>query len=1853
MFNSIENFKEDYVIQLIQPLIDLNIPMICKMIETSIYSINDDGRFEYQEYFTHSRFHEYLEAKKLPINAENIRFLKSFPQPVIPFYELLETLKVVSNTFEELGTIPLVGIEGTLRLPQNAWTLIQINIPLIYQRLNQLSRSHILIHQLLQPLLNPTKELLVQTQASAIGASEHLNQLYTSNQDSLSLMLPKQEGGLAVMTKLVILMPHFLKELTQYIERGDTKINFDPNSSEIIELENIYVTALHNITDPNQTTIQGLIKLIEVLPKTISNILKESMPLAEASAEKLIQLKNQLEKQFFQIQASLEKIEENLGLKKDTLITPYKQNKEFLIDTLNQTIPIFQKLPGQLAPYAKLTNFISEISLVPNLDDIKNTPKSAARIVRQATKAIQNTLIDPKISSVAKPIEKKDISLNLLQLERLKRFKKINVFQKNRYEAFIEFFKVLHNAKKYPVSQNIQAFENFLISTINGRYYSMVKTIQDLSEQQKTSLKTCYPYIQEFFQVESPHLDAAIVQCLEAKDGDGHVYMPNQSSDAHYVMRLLFMAGIFQYLGTYCIQSDFNWISGAMMFLYITYLYTYPLSNQLDVILKHQKTIEIGIGQNQTHEDRQIETIKERFKEEIPALNITEFSQTITIPELIPTIQKPYDSAFTLLKKNRPSQNISDFLQNSLYPLLKKTLNKQKLKQLFSDENQPIEHLPFAFSYKDDELIQSYKQLINAFYHLTLTLEELEKVDEHVYNEDNSIILQSWNVVSILLPILTSGLQTINEIQNSLKNPRLVEAKEECLACINDVKSIINVRYPITRLSNPINAAQEEHFDAYQSWLTSQETYQRKIHKKILPIENQIPQNPPTKITPTDNKAKSLTVKDLVDTSTKSLIIIDSLHQKLFDKKSDPSIQELEDKSIVTSEEFIKELRCLIKVHIHRGEKRKGRDSIHYITSFVIDKNSISNLFDTFSKSKPLDTLNFIDGFVQVCEELYLSHQEATLTSILRIYDLLSYHLLTMADDFEHSHLKPGVISIPLQEKINDAFEALIERIAPEKLFEFWTSKKVFEARINYQDAHIEKALQDLEELKKSQSKLKIQIQRRFKHLKSILEDFNPDSIKTLKESQEFKFFLRNYTYLQPILFKINPKFDQIYFLASIKNHRPDQFVGALKDILEHEKEINAFFHSQIKHQKTEILEYRKSRKNIISIEKGIQNQRIINHAIQQIIKQQYQIELGSYHHYYAEKLIKTFWKNRKDQIHSNLFLQWPNLSNSKIFQDEITEALEIVGQKKPLPTIFSILKIENLFTTKLENEIKLSYRTKSNPPSKYQFVFEKNQKLTDVNKIYITKGYHFVITERLPEDEALEYSRIYYNNNNGRFVFKSINGDTIQGEVSKEERSNKNDDIKNFFFSTFNLSDDHLFYRTQKNQVLEPVPQEFIDENKIDLQDPKLLKTLNDYLREFLRFSDSKSYTDEERPCLKQKISYLQTELSKAKKENILEKITDSLEDEESQTKLKRLKYIMKYNYHRATLQFRSKVKFFNQIMFIDDQLDKARRVNNVKIYEDLQKNIRNNEVSAEQRFYQFSINFKAKKRFLGEENQYLDVLAKKIWRGAIIIQNLEFLKNRFSPDDQKKIQELMQILKNDHIPFIPLDKRLEDFFDRISQDEYLELFRKPQSIFDKILRIFSISSAQEQFLQNLRKQNRLLDTCMTLSEIGSSDTQELKTILHNTAEDPIPNKNQAERLKLFSKELNSSLLSSKMKQRLTECLPKEPTIELQTLIATKQAQFLKDLVRLKSIYTTEELQTKIEAVTNNSQNYRQYKKALKELDTYLKINPPRNWSSFFTHMVGQKTDADIVIEKVMQKVNFFKQAEELKSSKGKTSHL
>lgn len=1919
MFNSIENFKEDYVIQVIQPLIDLNIPSICKMIEASIYSIKDDGRFEYQEYFTQSRFHEYLEAKKTPINAENKRFLKSFPRPVIPFYELLETLKVVSNTFEELDTIPLVGIEGTIGLPQKAWTLIQTNIPMIYQRLNQLSKSHILIHQLLQPLLNPTNDLWVQTQVLVTEASEHLNQLYNSNQESLSLMLPKKEGGLAALSKLVILTPYFLKELTQYVERGDTVINFDPKSSEIIELENIYVNALKNITKSKQTIIQGLYRLIEVLPKTVSDILKETNILSEASAKKLNQQTIQLEEQLFKIQAQLEAIEENLGLKKDTLITPYKKQKILLLDHLNQRIiQTIQELPKQLKPYEDLTDFISRIKLIPNLDDLKITPKSAVRAARRATQNIQNTIkntqkysaeivlytsktiqntlfgLPPSEVTPLAPQKEKIVSLNTLQFERLKRFKKINLYQKNRYEAFIEFFKVLHNAKKYPVSQNVQAFQNLLKSSMSGRYYSMVQTIQDLTEQQKTTLKNSYPYIQEFLQSESPHLDAAIVQSLEAEHDDAHVYLPNQSTDAHYLIRLLCMVGLVQYTLQYFTQGNMNWISASMMLMYIGYLYTSPISSQLDIILKYQKNIEIAIGQNQTHEDRQIKTIEARFKEEEPDLNVTAFSQTITIPETIPTIQEPYDSAFTLLKKNRPSQKVFDFLQNTLYPLLRKTLNKQKIKQLLNDDHQPLQ-LPLTFSHKDDEIIQNYKQLINAFYNLTLMLDELEKVDAHVYNEDNSIILQSWNVVSILLPILTSGLQTIYEIQNSLKNQRFLKVKEECLRCINDVKNIINAKYPLTKIPKPINESQEEHFDAYQSWLKSQKTYQRKIHKRNIPIENQIPQKPPTEIAVTAITDPDLTFEDLVRESTKSLKIINSLHQKLFDNKPVPTIQDLEEDSIVACKEFIKELRFLIKVHIHHGVSRKGHNSIHYIKSFVIDKDSFNKLLNTFSKSKPVDTLNFIEGFVQVCEELYLSHQEAGLTTILQIYDLLSYHLLTMADDFEHNHLQYGIISLPLQEKIDDAFEALIERIAPEKLFEFWTLKNVFEARIKYQEAHIEKALHDLEELQKSQRKIKNLIQRRFKHLKSILQDFNPHSIKKLEESQEFQFFLRNYTYLQPILSEINPEFDQTYFLANIKNHRPETFVVALKSILAHEKEIRLFFHSQIKHQKTAIDSYIKLRLMIKVGQRVKQEKRFINHAIQQVIKQQYQIELGSHHHYYAEKLIETFWKDPNRLKYLTPILKSLDLSDSKTFQDDITKALKIVGQQEQLKTIFSILQADHRFTIELENEIKLSYRTKSNPPSKYQFVLENNTTLTDTNKIYITKGYQFVLKERLPEDEALEYSHIYYDNK-GNFVFKSVNGDIIQGEVPEEEGL----EFQNLILSTYNLSNNQLFYRTKKIPILEPVPQEFIDKNKIAPQDPNLIKTLNDYLREFLRFSDSKSYTDEERPCLKQKISYLQTKLSKAKKRNIPEVIEGLIKDKESQAKLTISKASMKYRNHRASLQYRKNIQYFNQIMFIDDQLDKARQVNSDNIYEDLQNNIRNKEISPEERFYQFSIAFKAKKRFFGGGNQHLDILAKKIWRGAVIVQNLESIINRFPKNNREKIQKLIEILKNAHKPFISLDKRLEQFFDLISQDEYLELFRKPQSIFDRILGFFGIPSAQQQFLENLRKQNRFLDTCMTLREIDPNDNYQLKKILHNSnytiqmlprdksklqdnviylmespkayfikgIQEPIflpedtdllnhdsikmiiskmTDKTQDKRLKLFSQKLTSSILTPEIEARLYACLPKEPQVKLDELIHNKKNQFLNELKTLESIYTKPELQTKIKTVSDSAMHTQQYKKALKDLNEYLKTNPPRSFSSLFYHMVGQKTEVDIIMQKVSKQVNAYEEAKNLKSSK------
>ena len=96
MFNSLENFKEDYIIKYIQPLIDLNIPSICQSIEILVFSIENDQRFLYREFLKREKFDTYLKAKK----QNNFDELKKIPQPVIPFYELLETLVVVRNTFK-------------------------------------------------------------------------------------------------------------------------------------------------------------------------------------------------------------------------------------------------------------------------------------------------------------------------------------------------------------------------------------------------------------------------------------------------------------------------------------------------------------------------------------------------------------------------------------------------------------------------------------------------------------------------------------------------------------------------------------------------------------------------------------------------------------------------------------------------------------------------------------------------------------------------------------------------------------------------------------------------------------------------------------------------------------------------------------------------------------------------------------------------------------------------------------------------------------------------------------------------------------------------------------------------------------------------------------------------------------------------------------------------------------------------------------------------------------------------------------------------------------------------------------------------------------------------------------------------------------------------------------------------------------------------------------------------------------------------------------------------------------------------------------------------------------------------
>lgn len=1871
MLNKLEYLKEEYIIQYIQPLIDLNIPSTCQSIEQIIFSIVHDERFIYKEFFTRERFDTYLEDKK----HNQFNELKKIPHPVIPFYELLETLTVVKNTFEELNIIPLKDLKSSISLIPNAWTLIQTNIPDIYLRLQHLSRMHILIHQLIVPICNPIENEFDALYQFTIHSKNHLSELYTLNRESLKQMAPQQKGGLAILTKLVLLTPYLLQELTQYIERGDPKINFDPLSSKIIKLEDIYVKALQAIADPNQTTLQGLIKLLQVLPRTISNILKELMSTSKASAKKLTELKEKLVQTLDKIQLELETIEENIGLKRDTLVEPYLPMRNLLIEKVTGSIVTLNDLPEQLKPYAKITNIMRM--------DLKSIikPNSSSNVSKTA-----ETTQPPSLKENEPP------ALNFIQTNRLERIKNIQILQEKRYNAFREFFLVLEREKKYSHFQSLQSFENLSNMFFKNTYYSLVATIQDLSSNQKNTLLINYPYLQPFFQAQSPQLDAAIIQCLEAKEDKAHIYLPNQGSNLEFIIRFYLMSMIAQFYFT----GNTHWICRSFMLMFIGYIYYYPMQNQLDLILKQKKAIEMAIGQQKTHEDHQLLMIKER----LPEINIEKHLSLIQPPESVPTIQKPYDSVFTILRReNQLSAQIDNFLEQTLYPNLIKTLSPKILKEILGDDKLPCETLPFPYLPTDDEMVQSYKKLINAFYHLKITLKELESVELHQYSDNRQFIVKASNVITILLPILTSGLQTINDIQNILKNPRLIQIEDDCIHCLLGTYQTLKGEYPSIILPIIIeNYDADEPSDAFEYWLKHEDIYQRKIAKNTSNLElpkkknNQSISVPSTSI----KKDENPTTLKYLDQFNQILSSIHEQYQMIFDKNKTLDPDNLAKTAKETSKNFIENLRLLIQDTIYEGNDKKGKESIEFIKEFDWSIKSITKLFTGIRISNIPDTLQFTDGVIGVCQALYNKNKESGVKTILEIYALLSYHLLTMTDDIEVNHLQSGLITIPLQEILDKVFGTVIENIAPEHLFEFWSNRKIFNARAAYQSQKESFAREKYSEQEEFIQRTKPDVDNNFKKLQELLKLFQSKKIEPLKDSSDFKEFLAIYQNLELILIKINPDyFKRASFLKSI--HRPEHVIEAISTILKQEELIKAYLHSKLQHQESMISAHLELKENIINNQSDERNKNIINQAIRYLIKDQEKLKLGAHHSYFAEKITQAFWA-QEDKCNLNTLYHALNSSDSQAFKEKIKNTIDQLHEHPLQKQIYDILKADHQFNIELNNEIYLAYHTKSNLPSKYQFVKLNEKKISD-HEIQIRQGYEIVNND----NSKLELYQISLNST-GEFKLPSLDGSIIQGKLTTEEQSKNDEDKKKIILEKAKLSAQTLFYKTHKMKSWEPVPNDFIEENKINLAEPlnQLIINLQPYINEFLRFSDEKQHTDEVRPCLKQKIKYLRDTLEQGKIKDIPTKIERTLTQAKPLKQLSEFNKTVEFVYQRTTKKYSKEVQYYNQIMFIDDQLERISFTEN-KAYQPLQTHLRCAKTSPEQRFYQFSMEFKPKKIsfFFGAEHDCINLLSKKIWRGAIIVQKLEAIQSAFPKKEQQQIKELIKILKNDKQPFIALDQRLEYFFDLIMQEKYLNLFLTPNTLFERMLAIFGIPNSKQQFIQNLRKDNRLLNLCLTLRENNNAHTEELKKELSKYSPDyaiehtwvtenhkekviylkenpktyfikgmrqslfleetidfnsddiikleiiqkgHMPYVSQKERLKNFKKSLDENKdINSALKSQLRECLPPLPN-ELPNLIIQNRNKFIADLNFLAE--NISDFKPQIEKIEKSQNDFQEFKKATSEFNTLLEKYKPPALSSFFTHLIGQKTHTDVVIDKVKKKLNFFKDAEKLKSS-------
>jgi hypothetical protein len=1204
--NDKERLEREIIAYWIDWLSQLKVEVICKNLHENI--LTQVRSSEYNRFFDGDKIHVISDS-----DTTTVATIK----------EILIILQTVIDIFEELNRLDLDPSKPmTADLIARVSNLLTQIHPL-FMALKSLSHSIISVEATIAPLLQPVFQLIENAPEKLNQTKKYALDVQDDNQEALKNMVSSQHSGLHLLSRGIVISPYVFQELTELVERGDTKIDFDPLDPLIIDMETRFKQKLESIqkathSNPLDEALywKNLVSLLGLLLTELNHILKKGAPLTAASHKRALELLDQIHyKTLPYLQGELERLEEHTGLK-DRFVKPF--------------------LTSVTQWYTTTVDKINQLkTLSETLSDTHDLlAKPVVHLFKKSTKAKSTS----ELSSIGDEQYSKQTTL----------------IRQKRHANYIAHQEQL----KGPILQAAIKF----FDKINK---------PPLNEKTKAELSALYQKIQPYLVKKFPKLDIQIVQGLQYEwdfyamplsDTERYIAQNNLNTSHYFSLdeegtNVIFIRKNEQYEILTLDLSEKKWqplinleqeaVNAKrpkdhliLRAKDIDQLFSHKMSSptlDLSQISQCEKTVlnEIKLAANQEAFHAQ------QIGEQSPQATLSQARKDLADLEekqktnpLKPLGAEFYhQDLFGRIHELKLSEKLDDFEQHALAPWIKNLVTETTWNAIGYDRT-----IINKAKYTDQSQVVPHKRIFSLMFQLKTCLKELERIEalendplnEWAYADGIQSTIgrlvtyftqaspkEAKYIQGILFPILKEGIGAYFELLELINNPIYQDLKQQLLDTLKPLKEFefvlkffnLSAHKP-SQKPEPIAPINNNLFETWQMAESQREDrLLKRAPKKLSPSPKEATLPPDTTISapPLPN------IRDLVTWINQESIELIEYQKKL--NKQESVTERPEDRTT----QFFQAIKDKSNEILKRTTKvPEGHDTwVDHAAALSID-GQFFELGDLTILQFLQNSLSFVQNISTIISELTTENKQEIFSTLKILHHVIQYKILSLLDDAEIKlGLEPGILNKKYQftALLDNAFDKLLipkaqtgEALKP--FIDFFADETVTQWRSRRTQDQFQLLWEGAEAFEKQKNKTQTETNNALTELQTLKENLQPYS-KNKNWSFENTELLREtfcscYDQINPLLKQIDPGLytrDSVFFDLITT---PAQLITQIDAILKLKPELDRLMQTQ-KEDYVARLERVKKHLNYLEQTQPQETQiKLLENIIQKLLEQHY-----------------------------------------------------------------------------------------------------------------------------------------------------------------------------------------------------------------------------------------------------------------------------------------------------------------------------------------------------------------------------------------------------------------------------------------------------------------------------------------------------------------------------------------------------------------------------------------------------------------------------------------------------------------------